>query len=277
MALTKFTRVAGTAALALLGALAAPLTHATIVQFQTNLGDFEVNLYDDQTPETVENFLLYVEAEAYQSSLVHRSVAGFVIQGGGFALEEGEVAPVATPWSPVNEPMFANVEATIAMAKQPDDPNSATSQWFINLGDNTDLDHSNGGFTVFGQVVSGMDVVTAIAALDRYNLSGAFNTAWRSALVMTPLVDKPEDLAAFQEGMSDYLVLIEDVVVVDAAPDTAEDLDRPLATEPPKRKKKSGGALNFAWLMLFGGLVGLARVCRRSFDKRARLLRTRRR
>ena len=158
-------------AVAITTVLATKPAQATVVEFQTVMGNFEVNLYDNATPATVANFLEYVNNAAYSDAIFHRSVAGFVIQGGGFAYDPADTI-VAIPSNPpvTNEPEFANVRGTIAMAKIGGDPNSATNQWFFNLSDNTaNLDGQNGGFTAFGEVVGdGMDVVDAIAALPTF-------------------------------------------------------------------------------------------------------------
>lgn len=137
---------------------------ATTVTIQTSLGGIDVELFDTSTPLTVANFLNYVNSGAYGSSIIHRSVPGFIIQGGGFKTTTAAIpanAPVA------NEFKASNLRGTIAMAKLGGDPNSATNQWFINLADNSaNLDAQNGGFTVFGQVIGkGMQVADAIAAL----------------------------------------------------------------------------------------------------------------
>src|SRR5690606_25761942 len=93
---------------------------------------------DKHTPKTVENFLAYVNAGAYTDSIIHRSVPGFVVQGGGFEFT-GALPPVVITQKPavINEPLFSNVRGTIAMAKVGNDPNSATNQWFINLDNNS--------------------------------------------------------------------------------------------------------------------------------------------
>jgi cyclophilin family peptidyl-prolyl cis-trans isomerase len=152
--------------------------NATIVEFQTSLGSFQVNLYDETTPGTVANFLNYVNNGAYTDSIVHRSVAGFVIQGGGFAYDGTSPIIDIPANAPVNnEPTYSNVRGTIAMAKIGGNPDSATNQWFINLADNSaSLDPQNGGFTVFGEVTgSGMDTVDAIAALPRFAFNAPLN------------------------------------------------------------------------------------------------------
>ena len=158
-----------------------------IATFNTVLGSFQVELFEDVAPKTVENFLNYVIDGDYNNTFIHRSVqtpVPFVIQGGGFAYPGTPVPVGAFPQSPghiptdppiVNEFQLSNVRGTIAMAKT-SDPNSATSEWFINQVDNsTSLDDpmKSGGYTVFGQVLgNGMQVIDAIAQVPRYNAGG---------------------------------------------------------------------------------------------------------
>jgi len=151
---------------------------ATTVIMQTSLGNIEIELFDDEAPGTVANFLNYVNDGDYEDSFIHRSVPGFIIQGGGFAFKNNAVVNVPTDPPIANEFNRSNLRGTISMAKLGGDPNSATSQWFINLADNPNLDGDDGQgggfFTVFGQVVaSSMSVVDAIAALNRVNAGGA--------------------------------------------------------------------------------------------------------
>ena len=151
-----------------------------MVRFSSNVGEIDIELFDTEKPLTVANFLSYVNAGQYNQTFIHRSVPGFVIQGGGFGLNGTSVLPVTTNAAVQNEPGISNLRGTVAMAKLGDDPNSATSQWFINLEDNAEnLDAQNGGFTVFGRVVgNGMAVADRIAAFSTYNataqLGGAF-------------------------------------------------------------------------------------------------------
>lgn len=138
---------------------------------QTPLGDIELDLYEDQTPLSVANFLDYVRNGGYADAVIHRSVPGFVIQGGAYQVVDGLIEDIPASDPVPNEPGIPNTRGTIAMAKLAGDPDSATSSWFINLQDNPDLDTQNGGFTVFGEVVGdGMTVVDAIAALPVFNL-----------------------------------------------------------------------------------------------------------
>ncbi len=153
-----------------------------VVCIQSSIGDYCIELYDDVAPITVSNFLDYVSSGAYNNSIIHRTVPGFIVQGGGFALDNDlSLNAIATNTPIENEFQLSNTRGTIAMAKISGDPDSATNQWFINLADNSAiLDSQNGGFTVFGRVIdNGMDVIDNIATLPTYNLGGV--------LVETPL------------------------------------------------------------------------------------------
>ena len=152
------------------------LAQGTIVRMETSLGNIDVELFNDSAPRTVTNFMNYVNDGDYSNSFIHRSVPGFIIQGGGFKFENDGVSKITTDPPVVNEFGHSNIRGTIAMAKLDGDPDSATSEWFFNLADNSaNLDKQNGGFTVFGQVIgNGMDVVDAIAALPVWNAGGAF-------------------------------------------------------------------------------------------------------
>ncbi len=240
-----------------IAALFAPAANATIVQFQTVLGPFEVNLYDQGTPATVANFLAYVNAGAYDNAVVHRAVNGFVVQGGGFTYEGTQtLASVVANAPVVNEPKFSNVRGTIAMAKLGGNANSATNQWFINLGDNSsNLDAQNGGFTVFGQVIgNGMDVVDAINALPRFAFSSPFDSL--------PLRDYTTQNATDNVEITDrHLVVVTAIVVLDGAADTAASLSPAAntlinqATAPPPATSSGGGgggATGFGSLLLLG-------------------------
>jgi len=177
-------------ALANLGALAAlPASAAlttptastgTMVRWLTNLGPIDLQLYDTAAPLTVANFLGYVNSGAYVGSFFHRSIPGFVVQGGGFVWPAGATGPKAMVKGATVANEFSatrsNLRGTIAMAKLGGDPNSATSEWFVNLGNNAaNLDGQNGGFTVFGRVTtSGMLVFDKIAALRIVNAGGVY-------------------------------------------------------------------------------------------------------
>ena len=173
---TALRRSLGRAGLvaALLLATTATAQANTLVRISTSFGDFTLELFDDVAPVTVRNFLNYVERGAYNGTYFHRLDAGFVLQGGGYRLIPFE-GPLQVPVDPpiVNEFRESNVRGTIAMAKLDGDPNSATSEWFINLADNSaNLNVQNGGFTVFGRVLGdGMNVMDAINLLPVFALS----------------------------------------------------------------------------------------------------------
>lgn len=142
----------------------------------TTLGDINLALYENVTPQHVENFLAYVTSGDYNGVAFHRSPLGFVVQAGGYKPVSAPnfFSSVAKRTSPFNEPGLANVRGTIAAAKLGNDPDSATHDFFLNLGDNREnLDNQNSGFTVFGRITgSGMSVVDAIGAKPRatYNV-----------------------------------------------------------------------------------------------------------
>lgn len=150
----------------------------TRIRFNTSAGPIDVELFNSTQPLTVANFLKYIDSGRFTNSIFHRLVKNFVLQGGGFTFDSSNNSlPAVQTEPPVqNEPGRSNLRGTIAMAKLGGDPNSATSQFFFNLGDNSaNLDNQNGGFTVFGQVVSGMDVIDALAEFPVSNQGGVFN------------------------------------------------------------------------------------------------------
>ena len=160
-----------------------------VVRMFTVFGNIDLALYERQKPITVANFLRYLDEGRYfktdpttqqQASLFfHRSVPDFIIQSGGFIgtanpSAPNELQPTQVAGRPPiqNEPGISNKRATVAMAKVGGDPNSATSQWFINLADNSaNLDAQNGGFTVFARVIRGMDVADGIANVPIYDFT----------------------------------------------------------------------------------------------------------
>lgn len=140
--------------------------HATEVDILTNKGSIRVDLNDEAAPKTVTNFLRYADEGFYNNTIFHRVIRGFMIQGGGFTEDlERKSTHKAVAYEGDNG--LANNRGTLAMART-QDPNSATSQFFINQVDNTFLnDGARGaaGYTVFGKVISGMDIVDAISAV----------------------------------------------------------------------------------------------------------------
>jgi cyclophilin family peptidyl-prolyl cis-trans isomerase len=187
--------------------LSTPLAgHAgTLAQFRTLLGDIEVELFDADKPTTVQNFLRYVQAGAYQNSIMHRWKPGFVIQGGGFYITNRFTTNATFAAVPHFDPIvnefhtariLTNGYGTIAMARVSGDTNSATSQWFFNLADNTELDTAEGGYTVFGKVVRGTNV------LNRFNLTSTNNGIYQLKL-QSPLNELP--VLAYVPGFEDLV------------------------------------------------------------------------
>jgi peptidyl-prolyl cis-trans isomerase A (cyclophilin A)/peptidyl-prolyl cis-trans isomerase B (cyclophilin B) len=140
------------------------------VEFDTTAGKFTVELYPDAAPKTVANFLDYVKARHFDGTQFHRVIAGFMVQGGGFTadfMQKPTKPPVANEAEQSSKAGLQNVPGTLAMART-GDPHSATAQFFINVADNKFLnfrspDPQGYGYTVFGKVVEGMDVVDRIA------------------------------------------------------------------------------------------------------------------
>ena len=191
-----------------------PLTTGRVATFEladNSLGGGVTNvlLFDQDgagAPATVANFVNYVEDGDYTNSIIHRSIPGFIVQGGGFTINELAVSLVPADDPVVNEFSAdrSNLRGTIAMAKLGNDPNSATNQWFFNLADNSaNLDNQNGGFTVFGEVVGDNDLtaVDAIANLPTINATGA-NPAFTDLPVIAedpnnPVVESDANLVRY--------------------------------------------------------------------------------
>jgi peptidyl-prolyl cis-trans isomerase A (cyclophilin A) len=136
------------------------------VKFATTAGDIVVEVYPDKAPRTVDNFLQYVRDKHYDGTIFHRVIDRFMVQGGGFdrnMTERKTRAPVPHEGRQAFDKGLKNETGTLAMART-SDPDSATAQFFINVADNAFLDPKGGnpGYTVFGRVVSGMDVVNKI-------------------------------------------------------------------------------------------------------------------
>ena len=136
------------------------------VLLETTSGDILIELFPDKAPETVANFLQYVDDGFYNNTIFHRVIPGFMIQGGGLGVRMDE-KPTREPVKNEADNGLKNERGTIAMARTRE-PHSATAQFFINLVDNDFLDHSEPtvdgwGYCVFGKVVDGMDAVDKIA------------------------------------------------------------------------------------------------------------------
>ena len=232
------------------------------VRFSTVLGKFDVQLFSGQKPVTVTNFLRYLNEGRYYttdpvthhraSNIIHRVIADFVVQGGGYfgtlnPADPIHIAPAAVQTFPpiVNEPGISNTRGTIAMAKIATGPDTATSQWFINLQNNGgtphNLDTANGGFTVFGQVIrNGMTVVDAIGAVPTYYANSTFNAL--------PLINYDENTA---DVMISNLVLVPDIIQIppfNFSATTSSSTVATVAIDPDQRRlvitgKQAGSAV----------------------------------
>lgn len=149
------------------------------VRLQTSAGDIVIELYPDKAPKTVANFLQYVSEKHYDNTIFHRVIDNFMVQGGGFDTNYAERKtrpPIAHEGREALAKGLKNVVGTVAMART-SDPNSASSQFFINVKDNDFLNHQNEsaqgfGYAVFGKVVEGMDVVDRIRSVQTGNKAG---------------------------------------------------------------------------------------------------------
>lgn len=141
-----------------------------IVIIETSLGDITVQLDREHAPITVENFLQYVDSGFYKQTIFHRVIDGFMIQGGGFTVKKVQ-KNTSKPIQLESDNGLSNLRGTIAMART-NDPNSATSQFFINHIDNNFLDKSasSDGYAVFGSIIEGMDIVDKIAKVRTGNV-----------------------------------------------------------------------------------------------------------
>jgi peptidyl-prolyl cis-trans isomerase A (cyclophilin A) len=155
----------------------------TQVVFSTNQGEITIELYADKAPITVKNFLAYVDEGFFSDTIFHRVIPGFMIQGGGFKKDMSQ-KPTKAPIKNEADNGLRNSRGTLAMART-GVVDSATAQFFINLTDNSFLDHGvrDFGYAVFGKVVSGMDIVDKIAAVKTATTGGHQNVPVEPVIV----------------------------------------------------------------------------------------------
>jgi peptidyl-prolyl cis-trans isomerase A (cyclophilin A) len=182
----SFTRRAAAVLVLACATGAAWSADAPRVKFNTSAGDIVIEVYPDKAPKTAENFLQYVREHHYDGTIFHRVINNFMVQGGGMdknMAEKKTRAPVQHEGVQAFEKGLKNEVGTVAMARTMD-PNSATAQFFINVANNAFLDPKPGnpGYTVFGKVVSGMDVVNAIKGVQ------TGRTGMHSDVPVTPVV-----------------------------------------------------------------------------------------
>lgn len=146
-----------------------------VVKIETSKGTLTVELWPDKAPQTVANFLAYTDASFFDGTIFHRVIDGFMIQGGGFTPDMNQ-KPTRAPVKNEARADAPNARGTLAMART-SDPNSATSQFFINLVDNGFLNHTapnprGWGYCVFGKVTDGLPVLDAIGKVRTGNKGG---------------------------------------------------------------------------------------------------------
>jgi peptidyl-prolyl cis-trans isomerase A (cyclophilin A) len=231
MQMSRFRSLAcALAALAGSGASAAVTT--TQVTFHTTLGNINVTLLPDSAPNTVANFLSYVNSGAYDHSFIHRSVPGFVIQGGGFFVGDDQFKTIPDKGLIAGEFKASNVRGTLAMALSTG-PNTGSDQWFFNLIDNSatlDGTLENGPFTVFGQVSDsdGLAIMDAIAAQRTVDLSSSLGANFANV----PVVNL-SGTAAVEENNLVYVESVDALLAV-GSPDYA------IAASPAQLTLKAG-------------------------------------
>ncbi|MCW3062683.1 MAG: alkaline phosphatase [Capsulimonas sp.] len=186
----------------------------TVARYSTSAGFINMRLFGSTKPITVANFMHYMNEGAWDTTFFHRSAKDFVIQGGGFNVGTNNViGSVHSEGDIQNEPGISNLRGTVAMARRDDnnpattaDINSATNQWFFNLSNsNTFLNSSNGGFTVFGQVLDDgslqvMDAIAAIGTVNASSINSAFDTL--------PVKDAPAVIARGSLNPAGDLILV---------------------------------------------------------------------
>jgi len=165
-----------------------------VVEFRTTMGDIQIKLYPGDAPVSVSNFLSYVKRGFYNGTIFHRVIDGFMVQGGGF---DANLRKKPTDPPIVNEANngMRNYRGTVAYARA-NDINSATAQFFINLVDNAQLNYKNStsagfGYCVFGEVVSGMEVVDAIANVKTGEKNGMRDVPVAPIIILSSRIVSP--------------------------------------------------------------------------------------
>jgi peptidyl-prolyl cis-trans isomerase A (cyclophilin A) len=184
-------RAAGRALVLAAGLAASTLAAAQTVKLATSAGDITIALDAAKAPRSVENFVAYVRAGHYDGTVFHRVIDGFMIQGGGFTADMNQ-KPTRPPIPIESRNGLKNERGTIAMART-GDPNSATSQFFINVVDNPRLDFPSfdgHGYAVFGKVTAGMDVVDKIRRVATTNRGPHANVPVEPVVIRKATVEK---------------------------------------------------------------------------------------
>lgn len=156
------------------------------VKFETSKGEITLELFAEEAPNSVKNFIEYIESGHYDGTIFHRVIPNFMIQGGGFDADFNK-KPTNAPIQNEANNGIKNEVGTISMARTPD-PHSATAQFFINVADNANLDFSSEspqgwGYAVFGKVTSGLDVVMSIVEVGTGNHGGHQNVPLEAIVI----------------------------------------------------------------------------------------------
>jgi len=171
--------------------LLAGVAQAQVVKLSTSQGDIRIQLDAAKAPKSTANFLQYVKAGHYNGTVFHRVISEFMIQGGGFT-PKMEQKPTKPPIPLESNNGLLNVRGSVAMART-NDPNSATSQFFINTVDNAFLDAANArdgqGYAVFAQVIEGLEVVDKIRAVPVGNLGCQQNVPLKPVIITKAIVE----------------------------------------------------------------------------------------
>jgi cyclophilin family peptidyl-prolyl cis-trans isomerase len=230
-----------TAGLLLLFAATVYSKEMPIVSMQTNFGMIILELYPDKAPKTVENFLRYTQAGFYEGTIFHRVVKRFVIQGGGYTINYEKKPSIYPPIPNESQNGLKNRRGTIAMARRTDEENSATSQFFINVNDNDTLNYlassySYEGYTVFGKVIKGLDVVDKIQQIE----TGANGPLRRYVPQQMVIIEKVtvENIPTTKVQTSPTLITPSTETQEEeskAITEIQEDTDSPLTTKTPEK------------------------------------------
>jgi peptidyl-prolyl cis-trans isomerase A (cyclophilin A) len=163
-----------------------PPSASDTVVVTTTMGTITVVLFEKEAPISAKNFLSYVDSGFYSGLTFHRVIPGFMIQGGGFLKNMTKRQPILPPIKIESDNGLKNGRGTLAMARTMD-PNSATSQFFINLVDNSQLDFNarNPGYAVYGKVIQGMDVVDKIAQVQTTTIQGNQNVPVQPIIILS--------------------------------------------------------------------------------------------
>ena len=166
----------------------------TLVTIQTSLGEIKLELNNEKAPLTVENFKTIAASGYYEGTIFHRVINGFMVQGGGLTADMNNKSSGTSPIQNEANNGLSNDRGTIAMART-GDPHSATSQFFINHKDNTFLnftaENTQGwGYAVFGQVISGMDIVDQIAVSETTTVNGYQDAPVEPVTILSVTIDE---------------------------------------------------------------------------------------